>query len=124
MDLGCADDPGVAGVDAMLAPRGILETPGHVGTARLRGAGSSGIKVTYAQTVIGVELVVHLSQILVEVIGGGNIALPLVARRVGERDVVVDDLHRHRIQTVGANYISDAVADESQASRGIDGLGP
>src|ERR1043165_3486920 len=70
-----------------------------------------------------VELVIYFSQILVEVIGSGNIALPLVPRRVGERNVVVDDFHRHRIQTVRTNYIGDAGADESQPSRRIDGLG-
>src|SRR5436853_3932307 len=108
----------------MLPPRGILEAPWHIGTARLRGAGSSGIKVTYAQTVNGVELVVHLSQHLVEVIGGGNITLPLVAGRVGKRNVVVNDLRSDWIDSVRTDYVSDAVADERQAVLGIDGLGP
>src|SRR5213080_925372 len=111
----------------MLPPSGILEAPGYVGTARLRGAGSSGIKVTYGQTVSVVELVVHLSQILVEVKGGGNIALPSCVAsaegNVGQGNVVVDDLHRHRIQTVGADHVRDAVADESCVSGRIGGLG-
>src|SRR5258707_10531194 len=111
----------------MLPPRGILEAPGHVGAAPLRGAGSSGIKVTYGQTMRVVELVVHLSQILVEVIGGGNIALPSCVasaeRNVGQGNVGVDDLHRHRIQTVGADHVRDAVADESCVSGGGGGGG-
>src|SRR5258708_15510704 len=111
----------------MLPPRGILEAPGYVGATPLRGAGSSGIKVTYGQTMRVVELVVHLSQILVEVIGGGNIALPSCVasaeRNVGQGNVGVDDLQRHRIQTVGADHVRDAVADESCVSGGIGGLG-
>ena len=127
IDLGSADDPNVAGVDAMLPPGGILEAPGHVGAAPLRGAGSSGIKVTYAQTVSGVELVVHLSQILVEVIGRGNIALPSgvasAEGNVGQGNVGVDDLSRHRIDTIGADYVDDAVAYERCVSGRIRWLG-
>src|SRR5213080_2906334 len=112
----------------MLPPSGILEAPGYVGTARLRGAGSSRIKVTYGQTMRVVELVVHLSQILVEVIGGGNIALPscvaIAERNVGQGNVAVDDLHRHRIQTVGADHVGDAGADERCVIGGIGRLGP
>src|SRR5207253_7270007 len=36
----------------------------------------------------------------------------------------VDDLHRYRIKTVRTDYVSDAVADESQTVLRIDGLGP
>src|SRR5258707_6470690 len=111
----------------MLPPRGILEAPGHVGAAPLRGAGSSGIKVTYGQTMLVVELVVHLSQILVEVIGGGNIALPsrvaIAERNVGKGNVVVDDLHRHWIEAVRADYVGDAVTREGQIILWIGGLG-
>src|SRR5450432_3180788 len=111
----------------MLPPRGILEAPGHVGATSLRGAGSARIKVTYAQTVSGVELVFHLSQILVEVIRGGNITLPssraIGVDNVGQGNVRVDDLRRHRIQTVGANYVEDAVANERCVSGGIGRFG-
>ena len=111
----------------MLPPGGILEAPGHVGAARLRGAGSAGIKVTYRQTMHVVELVVHLSQILVEVIGGGNIALPSCVAsaegNVGQGNVGVDDLPGHRIDAIRANHIGDAVADERCVNRGIGGLG-
>src|SRR5437762_8356809 len=100
----------------MLPPGGILKTPRQVRVARLRGAGSAGIKVTYRQTMHVVELVVHLSQILVEVIGGGNVALPsyvaITEGNVGQGNVGVDDLHRHRIQTAGADHVRDAGADE------------
>src|ERR1041384_99140 len=112
----------------MLPPGGILETPGYVGATRLRGAGSSGIKVAYGQAMRGVEWVVHLSQILVEVIGGGKITLPsgraIRVSNVRQRDEVVDDLHRHRIHAVGADHIRDAVADERSVGRRISGLGP
>src|SRR6266404_9933709 len=98
----------------MLPPRGILEAPGHVGVAPLRGAGSSGIKVTYGQTMRVVELVVRLSQILVKVIGGRNIALPsrvaIAEGNVGQGNVGIDDLHRYCILTVRADYVRDAVA--------------
>src|ERR1700681_4572721 len=74
-----------------------------------------------------VELVVRLSQILVEIKGGGNIALPSCVTsaegNVGQGNVGIDDLHCHRIQTVGADHVSDAVADESCVSGGIGGLG-
>src|SRR5712672_1930778 len=111
----------------MLAPRGILEAPGHVGAAPLRGAGSSGIKVTYGQTMRVVELVVHLSQILVEVVGGGNIALPpCVASaegNVGQGNVGVDDFPCHGIDTIGADYVDDAIADERGVGSRIRWLG-
>src|SRR6185503_8504100 len=105
----------VAGVDAMLPPRGILKAPRYVGAARLSGAGASGIKVTNTQTMLVVELVVHFSEILVKVIGSGYIALPscvtIRERNVGRRNVVVDDLHRHRILPVGADHVRHAVAN-------------
>src|SRR6266481_5573803 len=111
----------------MLPPRGILEAPGHVGAAPLRGAGSSGIKVTYGQTMRVVELVVHLSQVLVEVIGGGNISLPSCVasaeRNIGQGNVGADDLRRHRIQTVGTDHVRDAVADERCVSGRVSRLG-
>src|SRR4029077_17795430 len=110
----------------MLPPRGILEAPGHVGAAPLRGAGSSGIKVTYGQTVSFVELVVRLSQILVEVIGGGNIALPscvaIAESNVGQGNVSIDDLSGHRIDTIGADDIEDSEAGERRVRGGIGGL--
>src|SRR5258706_15807500 len=102
----------------MLPPRGILETPGHVGAAPLRGAGSSGIKVNYGKTMRVVELVVHLSQILVEVIRGGNIALPscvaIAEDNVGQGNVRLVDLSRHRIDAVGPDYVVDSVPPQSQ----------
>src|ERR1051325_1343201 len=111
----------------MLAPRGILKAPWQVGAAGLRRAGTSSIKVTYAQAVSVVELIVHLSQIFVEVIRGSNISLPscvaIGQRKVGKWDVVVDDLHGHRILTVGADHVRDAVADERPVSGRIGGLG-
>src|SRR5258705_524332 len=106
----------------MLPPGGILDAPGHVGAAPLRGAGSAGIEVTYAQTVSGVELVVHLSQILVKVKRRGNIALPsciaIGKANVGQRNVAIDDLPRDRINSVRANYIRHSVADEGSVSGG------
>src|SRR5437868_8115032 len=112
----------------MLPPRGIVEAPGHVGAARLRGAGPSGIKVTYAQTMRVRQLIIHLSQVLVEVIRGGNIALPSCCAsggidKVCQGNIVVYDLHRDRIQTVGANYIRYSVADERQVGGWIRRLG-
>src|SRR6267142_1770782 len=111
----------------MLPPRRILDAPGHVGAAPLRGAGSSGIKVTYAQTVVGVELVVHLSQILVEVKWRGNIALPsgvaIAEGNVGQGNVGIDDPPRHRINSVRANYIRHSVARERPIVSGIGRFG-
>ena len=42
---------------------------------------------------------------------------------VGQRNVVIDDLRRHRIDSVGADHIRDAVADERRVGRGIGRLG-
>src|SRR4030095_14281568 len=127
IDLGWANDPNVAGVNAMLSPRGILDAPGHVGAAALRGAGSSGIKVTYAQTMSGVELVVHLPQIFVEVKWGGNIALPSCVAvwegNVGQGNVGICDRPRGRSVSLAANYVSDSVADECRVSGRIGRFG-
>jgi len=69
-----------------------------------------------------VELVVHLSQILVEVKWRGNIALPscvaVAEGNVGQGNVVIDDLPRDRINSVRANYIRHSVADEGRVSGG------
>ena len=59
-----------------------------------------GQEVVAAETVRGVELVVDLQQDLVGVVGAGHVALPDVAGDVGQRNVVVDDLHRHRIEAI------------------------
>src|SRR5438105_2144722 len=110
----------------MLPPGGILEAPRHVGTAPLRSAGSAGIKVTYRQTMHVVELVVHLSQILVEVIGGGNIALPSCVAsaegNVGQGNVGVDDLRGHRLDAIGAIPAGEVVADVGLNAEFLDGI--
>ena len=97
----------------MLPPFELLAGPGQVAAARLHCVASLSYEVTQGQAVRGVDLVVQLPQKLVSVKGTGNIALPSAAGNVGKGDVVVDDLHRHRIDTVGADYVSDAVANES-----------
>ena len=75
----------------------------------------------------GVELIVHLSQILVGVKWGGNISLPpgvaIGESNVGQRNVGIDDLPRHWINSVRANYIRHSVADEGRVSGGIGRFG-
>src|ERR1051326_4020418 len=111
----------------MLPPRGILKTPRQVPAAAPRSAGPAGIEVTYAQAVLGSELVVNLSQILVEVVRGRYIALPsgvaIGQRNIRRWDEVTDDLHRHWIHTIRTDHIRDAVADERCVSSRIGGLG-
>ncbi len=64
---------------------------GRLPAARPHGVGSAGIKVTYAQAVGGVELMVDLPQKLVGVKGAGNVALPscLPARTLDSGNVVL-----------------------------------
>src|SRR5262245_54059992 len=107
----------------MLPPVELLAGPGQVAAARLHRIASCSCKVIEGQAAPRVELVIHLRQNLVGVKGTGNIALPSAAGSVGSGDEVVDDLHRHRIETVGTDDALDAVADESLTGGGIDGLG-
>ena len=69
------------------------------------------------------KLVVYLHQKLVSVKGTGNVTLPSIAGNVGKRNVVGNDFRRHRIDTVRADYICDAVAYERQIGSGIGWLG-
>src|SRR5262245_55184853 len=108
----------------MLPPVELLAGPGQVAAARLHRISSSSCKVTADQAAPRVELVIHLRQNLVGVKRTGNIALPFAAGNVGSGDEVVDDLHRHRIETVWTDDAGDAVADESLTGGGIGGLGP
>src|SRR3954462_13165514 len=100
----------------MLPPGGILEAPGQVAAASPRSARATGIKVADAQTMCVVELVVGLSEILIEIVGGRNIALPsrvaVRERNVGRGYKVSEDPHRHRIHPGGADYVRYPVADE------------
>src|SRR6267378_3678720 len=108
----------------MLPPFELLAGPGQVAAPRLNCVGSRSIEVTESEAVRGVQLMVQLSQKFVRVKWTGNIALPFAAGNVGSGNVVVDDLHRHRIETVGADYVGDAFAGECQTGGRIDRLGP
>src|SRR5262245_60688448 len=112
----------------MLPPVELLAGPGQVAAARLHRIASCSCKVIEGQAAPRVELVIHLRQNLVGVKGTGNIALPFAAGNVGSGDEVVDDLHRHRIETVGTDEADDVLAggvlaDESLTGGGIGGLG-
>src|SRR6185369_10434836 len=100
----------------MLPPFRILRAPRNIRAASLGGAGSAGIKVAEAQPVIGVELVVNFTQILVRVKWSWNITLPtccaISVDNIGQRNISIDDLPRDRIHSVRTNYVLHAVADE------------
>ena len=99
----CADDPRVADVDVVLPPLELLVGPGQVAGARPHRVRAGGQEVAAGETVGRVELVIDLQQDLVGVVRAGHVALPDVAGNVGRRNVRVDDLHRHRIEPVGAD---------------------
>src|ERR1700752_3157844 len=52
-----------------------------------------------------------------------NVALPSAASDVSERNEVVHNPNRHRILTIGANHVWDAVANKCNASSRVDRLG-
>src|ERR1051326_931714 len=124
IDLIGAQDPDIAGVNIVLTPFELLAGPGQIAAAGLYRVGPRRFKIAEGQPMLSIELMIQLHQEIVGIKRAGHVPLPLVPRDVGHRNVGVDDFHCYRIETVGADYVSYAVADESSAGRRIDRFRP
>ena len=103
----------------MLAPVEILARPRKIPRARSHRVRAGGQEIITAEPVRGVELMVDLDQTLVRVVGTRHVALPDIAGHVRQRNVVVDDFHRHRVEAIGTDDADDAVARKGLAGGGV-----
>ena len=109
-------------VEVVLPPFELLIRPRQVAAARSHAVGSRRSEVIEGEAMRFVELMIHFRQNLVRIIRTGYVALPFAACQVRQRDVILNNSHRHRIEPVSADKAADAVANKSRVSCGISRL--
>src|SRR5438105_13826156 len=90
----------------MLAPVKLLLGPRQlqIATPWYKRISTAGLKITDGQPAVFVEAVVYLPQKLIGIVWAGDKALPFVARKIGLRNKLIDDLQCNRIRR--RNHIS------------------
>ena len=111
----------------MLSPGRILETPRQVAVATSASARSASIEVIESQSMSAVKLIVHLSEIFIEVKRGRNITLPsritIWEDSIRIRDIGVDYLPSYRVDTICTNYVRHAVTYKRCVGGGVGWFG-